>query len=404
MSQTAKQIYLDYAAGTPCSAAVVAAMQPYFSEQFANPSSIHKDGVLAKQTVEKSRESIALHIGVKKDEVFFMSGGTESINTAILGVGKYFLAKETFTEKPHIIASSIEHPAVLEPVLQLEREGCKVSYVQPNNDGIITEEAVKEVLQNNTVLVTVGLVNGEIGVIQPIRKIAKLLHAFKLQQGRGVESYPYMHTDAAQAPLVMSVKQEKFLVDLISLDGSKMYGPKFGLLGKKHYVPIAPILFGGSQEKKLRPGTENVPYVVGITEALDCAQNNKKEFAEQMTSLKEYFTAKILEAFPGIVINGSTDSEKCSSLITNVCFQGHNVDAEFLLFQLDAAGIAVSAMTACKSLDDTAKSYVVDAVTDAHNEDGVVGECAGASIRFSFGKTTTKQELDYVITTLQLLL
>jgi len=404
MSQTAKQIYLDYAAGTPCRPEVVTAMQPFFAEQFSNPSSIHRGGVATKKILTSSREEIALHFGVKKEELYFVSGGTESTNTAILGVGRFFLTDDTFKGKPHIITSTIEHPAVLEPVAQLAREGCEVSYVSPNNKGIITPESVEKVLTKNTVLVSIALVNGEIGTIQPIRKITKTALSFKEKNNREVDSYPFVHTDAAQAPLVMSIKQEKFLVDMMSLDASKMYGPKFGLLCKKKYVPLQSLLFGGSQEKHLRPGTENLPYIVGTAKALAVAQAESETFAKEMFALKTFFINEILEALPKAFVNGTCSGKESSSLISNICFAAYDVNAEFLVLQLDAKNIAVSAMTACKSLDDTAFSYVVSEVSDLHKTNSQQNDCANASIRFSFGVNTTKKDLSIVVQKLKELL
>ncbi len=390
-----RRIYLDYAATTPVSKTVLKKMQPFHNEVFFNPSSIHKGGVLAKNAVKDSREIIARGLSVKSQDVYFVGSGTGSINIALLGVLRKFLIDEDFKkelngEKPHLIISEIEHPAVMEVARTLVSEGVELTILPVLQNGLIHPQTVRAAIKPNTVLISIMFANNEIGTILPISKISKEIQDFKKDLGREKNQFPFFHTDASQAVNYFSVQVEKLGVDLMTIDSGKFYGPKgVGVLYKKHWVPISPIIFGGSQENGLRAGTENVAGIVGCAEAFKEAQKNRESESERLTKLRDFFIKEILNKFPTATLNGD-EKERLPNNV-NICFPKSN--AEFLVLSLDAKNIAVSSTTACKSLGDTAYSYVVEALGKP--------ECASSSIRFSFGRDTDLKKLKKVIKVLE---
>lgn len=380
-----KKIYLDYASTTPLSKKVFRKMRPFFSEIFFNPSSIHKGGVLAKKAVQESREKIARILSVRSQDIYFVGSGTESINLAMLGVVRNSF-KELGEDRPHLIITSIEHPAVVETAQRLEKEGVEVTVVPVLKNGLVSPQSIRLALKPNTVLVSVMFANNEIGTILPISKISKEIQEYKNELGRDKNEYPYFHTDASQAVNYLSVQVEKLGVDLMTIDSGKFYGPKgVGVLYKKHSVKIEPIIFGGSQESGLRAGTENVPGIVGCAEAFVRAQKNREKESQRLLGLQLFFIEEILKIFPNATLNG--DLKNRLPNIVNFCFPDSN--AEFFVLALDARGVSVSSTTACKSLGDNSYSYVVEAMGKP--------ECASSSIRFSFGVDTNRNKLKKVI-------
>ncbi len=384
-----KKAYLDYASATPTDPEVARAMRPFWQDNFSNPSGLHTDAVKAKNAVNDSRRMISSILSAQPDEIIFTSGGTESDNLAIFGVIEE--AKKTI-KKPHIVTTNIEHSAVKETCRALEKWGIDVTYVPVEGNGIVDSQAIKKAITKNTVLVSVMYANNEIGTIQPIQEIAKAIRHFRKMNDRSYDTnpYPFFHTDAAQAMNYLPVNIQKLGVDLLSFNGSKIYGPKgIGALYKKRLVPLAPMMRGGNQEYGFRPGTENVPGIVGLAYALLIAEKMKEKESKRLMVLREYFMKKIRAQFPEIIING----HETNRLPNNVNISVPDFEGEFLVIELDAKGIAVSSKSACKS-DDPEESYVVKAIRpESSIEEG--------SVRFSLGRATTKKDIDYTIASLR---
>ncbi len=390
-----EKIYLDYASTTPTSRRVLKKMRPFLKDVFFNPSSIHKGGVIARKAVEESREKIARGLSVRTQDIYFVGSGTESINLALCGVVRKFLndenlKKELKGERPHLIITEIEHPAVMEAARRLEKEGAELTILSVLQNGLIKPQSVRAALKPNTVLISVMFANNEIGTILPISKISKEILEFKKDVGREKNQFPFFHTDASQAVNYFSVQVEKLGVDLMTIDAGKFYGPKgVGVLYKKHFVPIEPIIFGGSQEGGLRAGTENVAGIVGCAEAFIETQEMREKESLRLQKLQLFFIKEILKIFPNITLNGDLRERLPNNV--NICIPESN--AEFLVLALDAKNILVSSTTACKSLGEDSFSYVVDSLGKK--------DCAASSIRFSFGRDTTKNKLKKVIKILQ---
>lgn len=391
---------LDTAATTPVDAGVLKVMMPYFSQTFGNPSSLHQEGVEAKTALKQSREIIARVLAAHPDEVVFTGGGTEGDNLAIIGVAHGLLSKKKIFKPGHIITTAIEHHAVLEACKVLEKEGWTVSYIPVSNDGLVDLGALKEALRPDTVLVSVMYANNEIGTIEPLREVAKILREYRKRQGEGDstssnspfvkgERLPYFHTDACQAPRFLPLSVEKLGVDLMTLNGSKIYGPKgSGCLFIKRNTFVEPIIFGGGQERGLRSGTESIPGIVGFAEALDLAARNSTEESVRLSLLRDFFINE-LKQLPGVIINGSLKDRLPNNI--NASFLG--MDGEWIVFQLDARGISASTGSACSSnhQDD---AHVIMAL-------GKDRRAAESTIRFTLGRDTTKRDLEFVLSSLK---
>lgn len=390
-----QRIFLDYASTTPVDKEVFSKMKKYFSEDFANCQSIHSEGVKNKEVLENSRQRVARLVQSKEDEVIFTGGGTESNNLAIIGfanyIKKYFVEKG-IEDKPHLITTNIEHVAVLESFEHLSNSGFEVTYLDVNEDGLIKPEQVAKALKKNTVLVSVMLANNEVGTILPVRDISRQIYKYKKENSLSKDSFPYLHTDASQAPNYLDININRLGVDLMSLDGSKIYGPKgVGCLIKKKYVEAERMNFGGGQEFGLRPGTENLPLIVGFTEALDKTIKISKKESERLSDLQDFFVAELKKINPKIKINGSLKKRLPNNI--NFCYEGLN--SEFAVIQLDQMGIACSAMTACRNLSEVANSYVVEALDN---------NCGKSSLRFTMGRDTKKSHIKKTIKALSKIL
>lgn len=389
------RVYMDYASSTPLDRRVKRQIENYQSKYFANPSTLHKEGVAAKQILRDARRTVANILGAHSDEVIFTSGGTEGDNLAIFGLMRV-LGNTRKYEKLHIVTTNIEHSAVLQTCKALEEEGVEVTYVPIETDGIVDPKKIKQALKENTVLVSVMYANNEIGTIQPIREIAKVIRHhrkithYSLPTINSKTAPPFLHTDAAQAINYLPVKVEKLGIDLLTFNGSKMYGPKgVGVLYKKRDVPLSPILHGGNQEFGLRPGTENVAAIVGLAGALKITEEMKEKESKRLTELRNYFIRRLQSEFPNVIINGSLENR----LPNNVNISIPGMESELLIIELDARGIAVSAKSACKS-DDPDESYVIEALREKCDvEEG--------SVRFSLGRQTTKKDIDYTLKSLK---
>ena len=402
-------IYLDHAATTPCDKRVVKKMLPYFDEIYGNPSGIYKVSRQAKKGMDEARKIIAKFLNCKTDEIVFTNGGTESDNLAILGVARIWSGSQDFQRgrsiraqasngaskpslkvqtRPHIVTTQIEHSAVLNSCQQLEKEGLEVTYLAPNRNGIVSAEKVKKALKPNTILVSIMYANNEIGTIQPIAKIAKVIRdfrkAFSLQPSAFSRkmALPFFHTDACQATQYLEMDVETLGVDLLTFNGSKIYGPKgIGVLCVRSGIEIAPILFGGEQEKGLRPGTENVPAIVGLGEAVRLIDSKSAKGEQELRDLMIENLLRIENS----ELNG--DPKKRLQNSVNIAF--HGVEGEAAVLYLDERGIACSTGSAC--LSKTLKpSHVILAL-------GKGEEAAHSSLRFTLGRKTTKKDIIYTI-------
>ncbi len=365
-----RRIYLDYAATTPLDARVVAAMLPYLTDNYGNPSSLHATGRRARRAIEDAREQIAQLLACQPTEILFTSGGTESDNSAVFGIAR---AQRAAGRGGHVVTSQIEHHAVLHACEQLEQEGFRVTYVPVDGDGLVDPAAVAAALRDDTALVSIMAVNNEIGVIQPVREIAAICRE------RGVP----MHTDAVQAAGHLPVRLAGWGVDALSLTAHKCYGPKgVGLLVLRHGVPFQPLFAGGGQEREQRPGTENVAAVVGLAEALRLAEAERSDRAAHALELRQRLERGIEERLPWSERNGHPTRRVAG--IANVSFPG--ASNEMLLLRLDLAGVDVSNGAACTS-GTVEPSHVLRAL-------GKPTALAASALRFSIGKDTTHADID----------
>jgi cysteine desulfurase len=367
------RIYLDYSATTPLAPEVLEAMRPYLTDHFGNASSIHGFGREAKVAIDAAREKLAAALGAQPQEVAFTGSGTEAANLAILGVA------HTFSEPRHIVTSRVEHPCVLNPCRELEKNGWQVTYVEPDATGMVSANAVAAAIRPGTVLISIMSANNEVGTINPIAEIATLAADRKV----------LFHTDAVQAFGKLPIDVRKIPVSLLSLSGHKFYGPKgLGALFVRRGVKLQPILFGGHQERERRAGTENVAGIVGLGKAAELIMASQAAESERLRALSENFWQQVQKIFPSAALNGHPESRLPAVL--NISFPGFESTA--LLMSLDLQGIAVSNGSACSS-GSVEVSHVLRAMKLSR-------ERAVSALRFSFGKYTTAAEVE---TTLQAL-
>ncbi len=387
-----KQIYLDHASSTPLSPRVARVQESVSRRVYGNPSALHRLGVLASNIISEARETIARALGAHADEIIFVSGGTEGDNLAIFGVVRAFQKK--YPEiTPHIIVSAIEHAAVLESARLLEEEGCLVTYLPVSNTGIVPPDTLRKAIRPETILVSVMLANNEIGTIQPIRAIAKeVRHARRhREEGSSIPTvYPLLHTDACQALQYIQIEVEQLGVDLLSCNGSKIYGPKgIGALYIKRGTPIEQLFQGGDQEFGFRPGTESVPLIASFAEAVRETLALRESETKRLTILRDTFIQDLEKKFPRMQFHGDRVARLPNNI--NVTFPGYS--GEMLVVYLDARGIYASVKSACKSKDPEA-SHVIAAL-------GTANDTTSGSIRFSLGRGTTKSDLARVVKELQ---
>ena len=364
------RIYLDNAATTPVSPQVLEKMLPYFTEHFGNASSIYETGRDARKAVDAARRQAAAAINAKPQEIYFTAGGSESDNWAIKGAA--FARRK---KGNHIITTSVEHHAVLHTCQWLETQGFEVSYLPVDEYGRVSARQVEEAITEKTILISIMAANNEIGTLMPIAEIAKVAKAHGI----------LMHTDAVQAMGAVPVDVEAWGVDLLSLSGHKFHGPKgIGVLYIRTGVKLDSLVHGGAQERGRRAGTENLPAIVGIGEAMEIAAKNQPANAEKMTRLRDRLIARLLESIPDVRLNGHPTER----LPGNVNISVRYIEGEALLLRLDLAGIAASSGSACTSgsLDP---SHVLLAI-------GLPHEIAHGSLRFSLSDTSTEADVDAV--------
>lgn len=393
-------VYLDYAATSPIKKEVLEAMQPYLKEKFGNPSSLHAWGQEARQAVDLAREKIAKFLNCETSEIIFTSGGTESDNLAIRGIIAYHIShivkqddkRLAISDMPHIITSQIEHHAVLNTCKALEKEGlAQVTFVKPNLQGLIETEKVKAAIRSNTVLVSIMYINNEVGTIQPIREIGKILEKENESRIKNHKSRIYFHTDAVQAAEYQNMDVKYLHVDLLTLSGHKIGAPKgIGALYIKKGAPIMKMIHGGEQEMNFRSGTENVAGIVALGKAIELITNYEVK-STKIKKIRDYFINKVLKEIPEVELNGSQEFRSPN----NANFYFRYIEGESILLNLDLVGIAASSGSACTSLS-LQPSHVLMAIYDHP-------ERAHGSIRFTLGEKTTCEEIDYTIRSLKLI-
>jgi cysteine desulfurase len=366
-----KAVYLDHSATTPIREEVMGVMLPYFAELFGNASSIHSLGQRSRKDLEEARSRLAHILGAHPKEVIFTSGGTESDNLAIKGV-----AYANREKGNHIVTSSIEHSAVLTCCQYLEKQGFEVTYLPVDRHGLVGPDSVREALKPETVLVSVMLANSEVGTLQPIKEIGTIT------KEKGI---PF-HTDAVQAVGKVPIRADDLNVDLLSLSGHKIYGPKgIGALYFRRGVSIVPLIYGGHHELGYRPGTENVAAIVGLAKAMELAEEEREDFSKRMYMLRTMLERGISVNIEDVQFNGHP--EKRLPNILNASFK--YVDGESLLLSLDMSGIAVSTGSACSAGSDEA-SHVLTAM-------GIPPDVARGSLRFSLGRLNDEADMSYVL-------
>ncbi len=386
MKRNDKTIYLDHASTTSLDPRVKAAMEPFLGLEYGNPSSLHHVGRRARDVVERAREVIADFLSVRPDEVIFTAGGTESINMALFGV-------VSGNKGAHIITSKIEHSAVLKSCEALEKQGHDISYVPVNEQGLVDIASIDSHIKDTTRLISIMYVNNEIGTIQPISRIAQWLSDVnKMRKDEGLPEILF-HTDACQAGNTIDLDISHLGVDLLTLNGSKLYGPKqMGILYVKEGVSLNPHIYGGGQERNIRSGTENVAGIVGLAKAISLAQAQYEEEDRRMKKLWVYATERILREISDVRINGVTDLSTHERLSNNIHVSFKGVNGRSLLLYLDTYGICVSTGSAC-SAKTQKSSHVLSAI-------GCSEQYIDGSLRISMGRLTTQKELDFFVDTL----
>ena len=368
------KVYLDNNATTKVDEEVVKAMIPYFSEYYGNPFSLHLFGNETGLAVTQARQTIADILKAKPNEIIFTASGSEADNLAIRGIAKAYKHRGK-----HIITSTIEHPAVKNTFMDLMEDGFEITMVPVDENGVMIMDEFKKALREDTILVSVMHANNEVGSFQPIEEIAKITKERKI----------IFHVDAVQTMGKVEIYPEKMGIDLLSFSGHKFHAPKgIGVLYKRDGVRLARIITGGNQEGKRRPGTANVPYIVGLAKALQMAVANMKEEWNREETLRDYFEDEVSKRIPEIKINGKGARRLPGT--SSITFK--YLEGESMLLNLSLKGIAVSSGSACSS-DSLQPSHVLLAM-------GVPAEFAHGTLRFSLSKYTTKEEIDYTIESL----
>lgn len=369
------RIYLDHAATTPVSKTVLEAMLPYFAEIPGNASAVYGTGREARKAVEQARKQVAAAIGAEPREIVFTSGGSESDNMAVKGTAMALQGKGR-----HIITTEIEHQAVLKSCSWLEKQGFEVTYIQPDREGRIDPENVRAAIRTDTILISVMAANNEIGTIEPITEIGRTAR----------ENGILFHTDAVQAVGAIPVDVNEWNADLLSLSAHKFHGPKGGgALYIRRGTRIDPLISGGEQERGLRAGTENVPCIVGLGQAIEEAAGRIPENAALMSGLRDRLISGILRSVPGSRLNGPAENRLPNNC--SISFEG--IDGEALLLRLDLAGIAGSSGSACTSGSQEI-SHVLKAV-------GLSEQEAKGSLRLTTGTGNTEEEIEETIQTIK---
>ena len=380
MSSSEKLIYVDHAATTPVREEVLSAMLPYFSGAFGNPSGLYTVAQEARKAVDDSREAVARCLSARMSEVVFTSGGTESDNAAVKGVA--FAMRNV---GKHVITTAVEHHAVLHACHQLEQFGFDVTYLPVDEYGLVDPDDVGRAITDQTVLVSVMLANNEIGTVQPISDISRVVKAEAARRGQTIT----MHTDAVQGGTFLDLDVKVLGVDMLSLSAHKFYGPKgVGALYVRRGTPFEPLQIGGGQERQRRSGTENVPGIVGMAEALRLAAEDRESESKRLAGLRDKIAAGIGQAVEDVYFNGHPTHRLPNNV--NVSFKG--VEGEPVLLGLDFAGISASSGSACSSAS-LEPSHVLLAI-------GRSADVAQGSLRITLGRDNTEDDADYLLSVL----
>jgi cysteine desulfurase len=366
-----KRVYLDYNATTPVEPEVLDAMLPYLSAEFGNAASIHSFGQRARAAVETARESVAALVGARPQEIVFTSGGTESDNHAIFGI-----VEAAGGHDKHVITTPIEHEAVLNTCQALEKQGVSVTYLSVDRDGLIDLEALRRAVRPETVLITIMHANNELGTVQPLEEIGRI----------AAEADVYLHTDAVQSAGKLPIEVKKMGVDLLSLSGHKFYAPQgIGALYIKGGTRLRQLLYGGHHQRGFRPGTENVAGIVGLGKSAGMARTALAQDAKRISALRDNLEHGLLARVPDSSVNGGHAPRTPNT--TNLLFPG--LEGEALVIALDLKGLACSTGAACSS-GALEPSHVLTAI-------GLPPEDARASLRFSLGRHTTAEDIDFAL-------
>lgn len=367
--------YFDHAATTGVKEEVLKEMLPYFNIEYGNPSSIYGIGRSVKRAIEGAREKVAKAINAKPNEIYFTGCGSESDNLAIKGIA--YALKE---KGNHIITSRIEHHAVLNSCKSLERDGFKVTYLNVDKDGLINLQELKETITNKTILITIMTANNEIGTIEPIEEIGKIAK----------KNNVYFHTDSVQAIGNIKIDVQKMNIDSLSMSAHKFYGPKgVGALYVKEGVPFIKLQDGGHQEKNKRAGTENTAGIIGLGKAIELAYKNIDEYNDKLQKLRDYYISEVENKIPGTILNGHRTKRLPGN--ANISFKG--VNGGDLLLKLDEKGICASTGSACNT-GSTEPSHVLVSI-------GLKPEYLQGSLRTTFGYENTKEDIDYLLSSLK---
>ncbi len=371
MEKLEKRIYFDHAATTPVDKKVLEKMLPFFTEVFGNPNSQHAFGREAMKAVDEARDGIAKIINAKPSELYFTSGGTESDNWAIRGVAHAYKDRGR-----HLIISPIEHAAMITTAKALEKEGFEISFMKVDGEGFVDLEHLRSIVREDTIFIGCMMANNEVGTIEPIKEIAEI--------AKSVGAVCF--TDAVQSAGVLKIDVKDLGVDMMSMSSHKIYGPKgVGALYIRNGLKVESILTGGHQERTKRGGTTNVPGIVGFYNAFKIASEDMDKNFEYVSSLRDRFIDRVLTEIPFVKLNGPRENR----LPANADFSFKFIEGESILFSLDLAGIAVSSGSACSS-GSLEPSHVLLAL-------GLPEELAHGSIRFSFGKHNTVEEVDFAV-------
>ena len=362
-------IYLDNAASTPVHEQVFHEMIPFFQDQFGNPSSIHRYGRFAQRAIQNARKQIAHLINSEPNEILLTSGGTESNNTALFGLAHA-------TKGNHIVTSSIEHEAILEPCKKLEKEGFEITYIPVDNSGLVNSKDIEKSITPETCLVSIMFANNEIGTIQPIQEISKICHDKQI----------VFHTDAVQAVGKIKIDVKELGIDMLSISSHKINGPKgVGALYIKKGIKIIPFIYGGGQENGMRSGTENVASIVGFGKACQLAQENMKQNIFHLQNIRNNLIAKVMKEIPLVTLNGHSDQR----IANNAHFTFLGVNGEDLIIKLDENGIAASTGSAC-SVRVQKESHVLKAMGFSHDQ-------IAGSLRLTVGISNTDSEIEKTV-------
>ncbi len=385
-----KRIYFDFAATTPLSREVEKAMRPYWRKLYANPGSIHQEGVWAQHTLDEARNSMAESLNARVGEVVFLPSGTVANNLALIGYIEALVSEGKKYSELHVVTSAIEHSSILSPLRSLKARGLELTELSPNAEGIIEPGTFREALRKETVLVSIHRANNEIGTLHPIKEYSKIIR-HRAKENFFTHGRPMLHSDFSQVPLYEDVD---FLVsgcDMMTLDGHKIFGPKgIGALIKKESVALSPLYYGGGQEQNLSSGTEALPLIVGFAKALELAQKECEQNANKVRKLQRHFLDTLPIVLPQAVVNGSLDMR----LPNNVNISIPGLDAEFAVLQLDQKGFAVASKSTC--LEKGGESYVIGAL-------GKESWRRSTSLRITLSPTTKLREIKKLLKALKTL-